>query len=276
MEMDWHTLMVQRELKIRNYSGRTVDAYTRYFDEYREYTKNLGKQVELAGADNVKNFLLIKKEQNCSPSTLNIYLSAIKFYYRHVIKYPLEIDIKFPKRNRRLPVVLSNQEILEIIGNLNNRKHRLIIALAYGSGLRVSEVVNLRTKDLDFARKLINVRQAKGNKDRVTLLPDCLKNQLWEIGRSREPNDYVFISQRGGKMSARTVQKVFQNALQKTGLRKNASFHSLRHSFATHLLESGTDMKFIKELLGHQNIRTTEIYTHVTDKGLGIIDSPLG
>jgi len=172
-------------------------------------------------------------------------------------------------------VVLSRQEINQIIGQLHNLKHRCLVALAYGAGLRVSEVINLKIFDLDFAAGTIIIRQAKGRKDRLTILPQKLAVDLKKLTVGREFDSYVFLSERGGALSSRTAQVVFAAAVKRVGISKSISFHSLRHSFATHLLENGTDIRYVQELLGHNNIRTTQIYTHVTMTNIQKIQSPL-
>jgi site-specific recombinase XerD len=272
-------ILFERELKIRNYSPRTVQSYTICLNEYFNFLEKYKKDERIFDEEDAKNFLLYKKEQNCSPSTLNVYLCSIKFYYKEIEKLYQKIDIKFARRNKRLPVVLANHEIMDIIRSLQNLKHKLALSLAYGAGLRVSEVVNLKIGDLDFNSRTILVRQGKGCKDRITLLPEALSDDLREfIAGSRlgvESRDakvgeqkWLFRSQRGGKLTTRTLQKVFRNALIKIGISKQASFHSLRHSFATHLIEDGVNLRFIQELLGHQNIRTTQLYTHVSREAL--------
>ena len=158
--------------------------------------------------------------------------------------------------------------------NIENEKHRLFLALAYGAGLRISEVVTLKVKDFDLKNLIIHVKQAKGKKDRITIFPDKLKNKISFLIKEKTKNDYLFISERGGKLTTRTLQKVFENGLNKARIKKDASFHSLRHSFATHLLENGTDVRYVQELLGHANIRTTQIYTKVTNPVLKNIKSP--
>ena len=150
-----------------------------------------------------------------------------------------------------------------------------MIALAYGAGLRVSEVVNMRLKDINIAELTIHIKQAKGQKDRISILSEKLVNDLEQLIATKNQNAYVFESERGGKLTTRTAQKIFENALAKSGIKKNANFHSLRHSFATHLLENGVDVRYVQELLGHQNIRTTQVYTHVTNPKLKNIKSPL-
>lgn len=284
---DQYLKQLERELRIRNYSPKTVKSYTAAMDGYFKFFMNRGQDFEkFWGAEEelVKDFLLYKKEQNCSSKTLNVYLSAIKFFYKEILKIPHQLDIKFAKKNRKLPIVLSRCEILDIIRTLQNLKHRLIISLAYGAGLRVSEVTNLKISDLDFNQKMIYIRQAKGNKDRITILPEALIEDLREFIDGRGDNagrgndagrELLFLSQRGGKLSTRTLQKVFHSGLRKAGIVKPASFHSLRHSFATHLIENNVGIRYVQELLGHQNIRTTQLYTKVTAASLAAIKSPL-
>jgi len=147
--------------------------------------------------------------------------------------------------------------------------------LSYGAGLRISEVVNLKVKDINLEELTIHLKNAKGKKDRITIFPEKIKNDLQNLITSKNLNDYLFESERGGKLTERTAQKIFEKALQQSGIKKEATFHSLRHSFATHLLENGVDVRYVQELLGHQNIRTTQRYTQVTNPKLKNIKSPL-
>jgi len=162
-----------------------------------------------------------------------------------------------------------------VISSIKNLKHKLIISLAYGAGLRVSEVVNLKIKDINLDELTIHLKNAKGKKDRITIFSEKIKNDLQNLIAGKNLNDYLFESERGGKLTERTVQKVFENALRGAGIKKDATFHSLRHSFATHLLENGVDVRYVQELLGHANIRTTQVYTKVTNPKLKNIKSPL-
>lgn len=261
-------------------------------DKFREILLPTGKAAYGRGtfiAENVKNFLLYKSEQKCSPMTLHVYLAAITFFYYRVLDVELKLNIKYARRERKLPTILSHHEIVVLIGTLNNLKHRMMIAVAYGAGLRISEVVNLRVAHLDFHKNIIHIRNSKGAKDRITILPEQIAEELREFVANKNPQDFVFPSQRvcddrrgasqvhggGKKLSTRTLQKVFKNALKKAKITSNATFHSLRHSFATHLLENGVDLRFIQELLGHNDIRVTQIYTHMTDTAFKKIKSPL-
>jgi len=186
-----------------------------------------------------------------------------------------KIEIQSAKRPIKLPVVLSRNEIEKILQTIINTKHKLLLSLAYGAGLRVSEAISLQVQDIDLDERVIHIKLAKGQKDRISLLPEKLISYLQNLIVGKSRNDLVFLSERGGKLSVRTAQKIFENALKKAKINKGATFHSLRHSFATHLLENGIDVRYVQELLGHSNIRTTQVYTHVTNPRLKNIKSPL-
>ncbi|MDP3965053.1 MAG: tyrosine-type recombinase/integrase [bacterium] len=185
------------------------------------------------------------------------------------------MEIRTAKKPKSIPVVLSRKEIEAILSVTRNMKHRFILALAYGAGLRVSEVVALRVWDLDLRELTIHIKEAKGRKDRISVIPEKLVHGLHSMIEGRPGEALVFGSERGGALATRTAQKIFENALKKAGITKDATFHSLRHSFATHLLENGVDVRYVQELLGHQSIRTTQQYTQVTNPKLKKIVSPL-
>lgn len=260
-----------RELKLRNYSPKTIKTYLMCIQFYFKYKKI---NLEKLNKENIKDFLLLLKESEKSPQTINLYLNSIKFFYNQVLKIYKKIDLKFAKRNKSLPIVLSKEEIKKIIKNTRNNKHRLMITLAYSSGLRVSEVVNLKVEDLNLDDFSVHLKEAKGMKDRITIFSEKTLNDIKNLIVGKEKNNYVFESERGGKLTTATAQKVFIKSLQKSEINKPATFHSLRHSFATHLLENGTDVRYVQELLGHSNIRTTQIYTHVMNPAIKKIKSP--
>jgi integrase/recombinase XerD len=263
---------IKDELKLRNYSPRTIESYLVCLNDYFCYIKNIQKNPDVAL---IKKYLLEKQAQGQAPQTTNLRLNAIKYFYREIFKSQIPIDLKFAKTSQKLPVVLSRAEIEKIIEVIENKKHRLIVALAYGAGLRVSEVVNLRVRDVNLDELTLHLKNAKGNKDRITVFPEKLRADLSEIMALQHGNEFVFESERGGKLTERTAQMVFEKALKRARIEKDASFHSLRHSFATHLLENGVDVRYVQELLGHQNIRTTQLYTKVTNPSIRKIKSPL-
>lgn len=264
----------EEELRLKGYSLRTRELYLSTVRAYVRYLEAEGGVVEETRW--VRCYMLKRQEDAMSASTLHVTLGALKFFYRHALARRLEIDLKYPKKPKRLPVVFSREEVRALLKSIPNRKHRLMLSLAYGAGLRVGEVVRLKVEDFDFSANLLQIRQGKGGRDRRTLLPETLLPALKNWMFARRKGEWVFESERGGRLCTRTAQKVFMNALDRTKIQKNASFHSLRHSFATHLLEQGTDLRFIQELLGHRDIKTTERYTHVTERGLQRIRSPLG
>ncbi len=264
--------LAQQELQLRNYSPKTTHSYLAALKKYFTFKKS---SLQICDLQNIKQFLLQAHQKNLAPQTRNLYLSAIKFYYHQVIKSPNKIKLKIAKKTQKLPIVLSRSEITQLLHQTINTKHRLMLALSYGAGLRVSEIVNLKILDLDLEQLTIHLKQAKGNKDRITIFPKKLLADIQNLTAGKKNNDFIFASERGGKLTTRTAQQVFKHALQKTKIKKPATFHSLRHSFATHLLENGTDIRYVQELLGHQNIRTTQRYTQVTNPQLKNIQSPL-
>ena len=264
--------IVRREMELRNYSGKSIAAYSGVIkDLYRFYNKSLRN---LTGEE-IKNYLHQKQQKHLSSQTIALAANAINYLFTQVYKRPDFEKIKHPKRTQKLPEVLSREEIKNILESISNTKHRLLVAVAYGAGLRVSEVVRLKVCDINFNELTVKVRQGKGRKDRLTLLPESLRFDLQKFVSGKNSDDFVFESERGGRLSESTAQKVFYAALEKAGIKKSATFHSLRHSFATHLLENGTDVRYVQELLGHANIRTTQIYTKVTNPAIKNIKSPL-
>ncbi len=264
--------ILQQKMKIEGLSPRTVKSYTQCAKKiYKHFKKPLNKISE----SEFKNFLSILSDKNYSPYTLNQYHAAFKYVIQNVYEKKLTFRFPYAKRHKKLPVVLSRKEIREIIDTISNSKHKLLIALSYGSGLRVSEAISLRVTDIDLEESIIHLKQGKGKKDRITVIPKKLKTDIQNLIAGKKADKLVFESERGGKLTTRTAQKVFSNALKKAGIKKSATFHSLRHSFATHLLENGVDMRYVQELLGHANIRTTQLYTQVTNPKLKNIKSPL-
>ncbi len=265
---------LEKELLRRKYSPKTVKAYLYYNKELLRFA---GKNPSELENKDVKEYLFhLVSEKEAAASTLNIAINALKFYYGKVLKKRFIYEVVRPKKDRRLPVVLNEEEISSILSSTNNIKHKLILMLIYSAGLRVSEVVSLKSEDIDEERKLIYIRRAKGRKDRYTILSDValrmMKIYINEYGQSK----WLFPgSDREKHITTRTVEKIFSDACKRANIKKDVTVHSLRHSFATHLLESGTDLRYIQELLGHKSSKTTEIYTHVSSRDIGRIKSPL-
>ncbi len=264
--------IVTQEMTLRNYSPKTIKAYTRVIKDiyvfYKYPLKNLSEQE-------IKDFLYAKQKQKLSSASISLYANALNFLYTQIYKRINYTRIRHPKQPNRLPIILSREDINKILELTKNLKHRLILALTYSAGLRVSEVVSLKIQDIDLTSLTITVRQGKGKKDRLTVFSPRLLSELQQIMVGKKNTDYVFISERGGRLTETSAQKVFYQALHRSNIQKPATFHSLRHSFATHLLENGIDVRYVQELLGHANIRTTQIYTHVTNPSIKNIKSPL-
>lgn len=263
----------EREMKLRNFSPRTIKSYA---GAIRAYLRTQGAEATKPDAEHIKTYLLQKLERGESSQTVNLALHAIRYFYKEVLKQQCTIDIRYAKTEQKLPVVLSQEEILKLIAAAKNPKHQLLLSLAYGAGLRVNEVLHVRMRDIDCDQLLLTVRHGKGGKDRITVLPESLVPILRKNFLYKKPEDYLIESERGGPLGVRSAQAVFARALQSAKIPKQATFHSLRHSFATHLLENGTDVRYVQALLGHVNIRTTQRYTKVTNPALRKIASPLG
>jgi len=260
------------ELKIAKNSLHTVKNYLRAIENFLNFTK---KQPEEITEDDVKLFIA-NKMQNSSSSSVIIFLSAIKYAYSGILKKDITIDIKRPKREKKIPEVLTKEEVKKLINSFDTKKSRLMISLIYACGLRVSELTNLKLRDLKFDEKIGHVRQGKGKKDRSFNIPEFLFEDLKEQVEFQGKNnkEYLFTGP-NGKLSSRNLQKMVQKAALRAGINKNVHPHTLRHSFATHLLESGTDIRYIQVLLGHSDLSTTQQYAHVSDESLKKIKSPM-
>jgi len=263
-----------QELLARGFSQRTVKAY---ISITHRFLATVGKSAKEVTSEDVKKYLAGLKLQGLSNTSLNLVISALKFYFEQVLKRKLFFNLHRPKREQYLPVVFSRQEIEKILTIPTNLKHKLLLMIMYGSGLRVSEAVALRVGDIDLDNLKIFIKGGKGSKDRVTVLSraaaELLKNYLSALPNAQK---YLFSGAGGiGHLTTRSAEKVFVDAVIKAGLKKQAGVHSLRHSFATHLLENGTDIRIIQKLLGHHNIKTTQIYTQVSGEVLERVVSTL-
>jgi len=269
--MDDLLVSTSRILRLRNYSPKTCKAYQHYIGEYLNFCASSGLPYD---QKSVEDYLLEKEAGKKSSQTINLALNAIKFLFSEVLKNGSTINLKFAKRNKRLPIVLTRDEIERVIAATDNAKYRLMFSLGYACGLRVSEVVSLRVGDLGIDELVVHVKGAKGKKDRISILPEKLQNDLRNLVAGKTGTEFLFSSNRRGKLTTTSLQKMFKKSLSRTEITKPATFHSLRHSFATHLLENGTDVRYVQALLGHNNIRTTQVYTHVTNPALKNIKSP--
>ena len=240
------------EVKLRKYSFQTGKSYINIIKKYLNSNKS------------VREYLLSISEKTNSTMRSNYF--ALKFFYENVLNKKLNEKIPLAKNSLKLPIVLNKEEINNLINSTKNIKHKLLLMFLYYAGLRLDEVRNLRWDDLDFERKLIHVKKAKGDKERVTFLHQNLINIMNSNGKG--DSGLIFISERGNKYNKRTIQIIVKNVCKKVGIKKRVTPHTLRHSFATHLLEGGADIRYIQELLGHKNLQTTQIYTHVANKDI--------
>lgn len=263
------------QLEIKAYSEHTIRTYVTEFLHLLQLIGN--RSIDNLDAKKLKDyFLYCVKTLNMKERKMNGKINAIKFYFEQVLHQPkMFFDIPRPKKPQTLPKMLSKADIKKIFSVTHNQKHLLILKLCYGMGLRVSEVVNLKISNIDSKRMQVHIQGAKGKKDRYVNLPHSILGLLREYYKAYRPKIWLFEGQYGGNYSTRSVQAVFKRAMKKAGIHKQIGVHGLRHSYATHLLESGADLRFIQELLGHYNIKTTQIYTHVTNTSIKNIKSPI-
>lgn len=261
---------LKENLLLRNYSSQTAKSYIIHISKYLEFLE-LQKNIEKPSFENSKEYILLKLKKN-EPSSVHHTIFAIEYFFKNILGKT--IYIPKPKRNKTLPEILSVDEIKKMISVTSNIKHRLIIKLLYGTGLRVSEIINLMKKDINFEEDLIKIRLAKGKKDRFVKIPLSIKQELKSY-ISLASGEYLFESNRGGKLTKKTIGKIVSNSAKKASIKKRVYPHLLRHSFATHLLEGGTDIRIIQKLLGHSDIKTTQIYTQISQASIKNIKSPL-
>jgi site-specific recombinase XerD len=270
-----YTIALLDYLMAMNYSANTTRNYTQSFNLFLRV--NHYQNPDTLTEKQIVKHLAGMTEEGLSAASLNMLINALQYYYRTVLKRDsFEIKLPRPRREHHLPNVLTMEECMRIFSYVDNPKHKLLLLLGYGAGLRRSEIVTLRWEDIQFEEHKIHIKQSKGNKDRIVMLPYSIVTYLKHYHTLTPSDDWVFPGQyKGEALSASTVQKVMKNAVTKAGLEKKVTVHTLRHSFATHLLEGGTDIRYIQQLLGHSSIKTTMIYTHISPKATKKIISPL-
>lgn len=259
------------ELDSRGFSHRTKKSYMFFVKDFLHYAGKPAREVRREDLKRYISHLIVEK--GYTNITANLAISSLKFFFSGVLERPI-YGMERPKREKSLPTVLSREEVKKVLESANNPKHKLVLKCLYGMGLRVSELVNLRLADIDFDRDMVKVSSGKGEKDRYVMLPAGLKQELKSYIELEKPEKYLF-SGRNGRYTIGSVQRIFEYSARKAGITKQASCHTLRHSFATHLLENGTDIRYIQALLGHARLQTTQVYTHVADNRLRNIRSPL-
>ena len=252
-----------QKLELKKYANSTVRTYVSCFETFINHYRDI--ELLSLNENDIRNYLQKLIQENWSNSYINQTINAIKFYYEMVLGMPNRFyAIERPRKEFKLPKVLSKEEVLSIIEHTNNIKHHCIVSLLYSSGLRRNELLNLKMGDIDEKRMVIKVRQAKGNKDRFTVLNNSVLIDLKIYLKAYKPAKYLFEGPiMDKKYSASSILKIVSQAAQKAEIKERVSPHMLRHSFATHLLESGVDLRYIQLLLGHNSTKTTEIYTHV-------------
>jgi site-specific recombinase XerD len=262
------------KLELKRYSSSTVKTYVYFFETFL----NQYPDTDLKSFDenDIRGFLQKLVQEGKSNSYINQAVNAIKFYFEVVLGMPNRFySIERPRKEKRLPTVISKKDVSNMINSISNLKHKCIVSLLYASGLRLNELLNLKIKDIDSSRMIIFVRAGKGNRDRYTILGESILTDLREYYKIYEPKDYLFEGASGGKYTHTSVQMTVKRAAKNAGILKKVTPHTLRHSFATHLLENGTDLRYIQSLLGHSSSTTTEIYTHVAVNTFESIKSPL-
>ena len=263
------------QLYIRNYSPRTIASYISSLNNFAEWL--IQEKVNQVTDKEVEKYLYhLKKNRNRSISGMKQTVASLKILFTDILKkeIPDSLNIRF-RKEEKIPVVLSEEEVAAVIKAVNNLKHKVILMTIYSAGLRLSECLALTVADMDFDRNQIRIRQGKGKKDRQTVLSRTLLSEMKDYLIKFCPKIFLFEGQKGGRYSASSVQAIMKRAVKKSGIKKHATVHTLRHSFATHLLENGTDIRFIQKLLGHKRLETTQIYTHISKIAFDRIKSPL-
>jgi len=267
---------MRMDMVVRDYSPKTIETYIWHLNVFSTHFNHNVVNLE---ADDIRRYLYyLKTEKAYGTSNIRQAYSAIRYLYRNHFEMPVGLkDLRGPKPSLRLPVVLTREEIKSIFDAIKNAKHRLIFMVIYSGGLRVSEVVNLRVDDIDSQRMQIRVRQGKGRKDRCTLLSKGVLNQLREYWKCYHPKVWLFPSRndKDKPLSTGTIQHIFKASCMKAGIKKPATVHTLRHSFATHLLDEGANLFSIQKLLGHRHIQNTLIYLHLQQNFTKQIKSPI-
>lgn len=264
----------KNELNIMGYSQRTIDTYMIYLNMFYEYVK---KDLDKINDDDIINFLsYLKTEKKVGSATLNLVLSAIKHFYIEFLKSNILINIKLPKKAKKIPIVLTPKEIKELISVIDNTRNKLIVEFMFSTGVRISECVNMKISNLNFDEFTGNVISGKGNKDRIIILSKkWVEDYKTYLENRKIKSEYLFCNNSGNALSVDTIQKFLKIYSSKSNIDKKISPHTLRHSFATNLLENDVNIRYIQQLLGHANLNTTQIYTKVNTNKLKTIQNPL-
>lgn len=263
-----------QQMELKGYSPRTIEAY---LESLVQLTKHYRTSPDQLSTQQIRDYLQhCSAQRKLSTAYINQCISAVKILFVEVLKREWDaIRIPRMKREKKLPVVLSKDEVSAIFGVIKNLRHKVILMLAYSAGLRISEAINIRVEDIDSARMQIRIRQAKGAKDRYVVLSPVLLDLLRVYYKTYLPKHWLFASAQSEKISEKMAQHIFKTAVKKAGIHKKVSFHALRHSYATHMMEQGVALPIIQQLLGHRSLRTTSIYLHVQQYAVETVKSPL-
>jgi integrase/recombinase XerD len=267
---------MKTDLVLKGYSPNTIRLYLHCIRNFAKYFMRPPAEM---GENEIRQFMLyLTQERKVSAFVQSTHVNALKFLYRTTLRHPHIVEhLPQPKRPKTLPQILTMQEVLRFFAAIKSARYKALLGILYGAGLRISEVCTLKPSDIDSQRMLIHVRRGKGNKDRYVLLGETMLTLLREYyQKARRKGDYLFPGQKPqNPLTPAAIRKVFIKVAAKAGLSKKITPHTLRHSFATHLLETGYDLRVVQTLLGHTSIQTTQRYTHVTDRILSLTRSPL-
>ncbi|PIN91959.1 hypothetical protein COU61_01640 [Candidatus Pacearchaeota archaeon CG10_big_fil_rev_8_21_14_0_10_35_13] len=271
--VDWRNSL-RKECRRRRHSERTAETYIHCIEKFFAYNN---KTIDKASKKDVKEYLTQLSEKGLSGSTLNVNHMALRFLFQEVLNKKIRIDIKYSKTPKRLPEYLTKEEVKRLLGKITNWKHKLMIEMLYGSGIRVSELINMKIKDLVLNEGYGYVRNGKGGKDRIIVLPRIVTEKIKNLKEIEglEEEDYLFISNRKKKYSVRSIQQIIKKAARKAGIKKRVHPHTMRHSYATHLIERNHGINEVQALLGHKSPETTMIYIHGNKGRMINIKSPL-
>ena len=265
--------LIKKEMLRRGYSLRTINVYNYCINKF---LKSCNKDIKKVNKSDIKEYLDKLVEKNKAGSSININLNALKFLFEQILNKKVTVKIKYSKLPKSLPIFLNKEEVVRLINSIKNEKHKLMIKLMYGAGLRVSELVKLKVNDLDLEENYGWVRHGKGNKDRMFIIAESLVNDLSDyIKMNNLSGDNWLFNSYNGNISVRSVQVITKRAAKKAGISKKVHPHTLRHSYATHLIENGYDVASVQSLLGHNSAETTMVYLHIAPKRFINVKSPL-
>lgn len=271
--MEEYLERLEQRLKLKGFSRNTIKVYKYNLSNFLKFVK---KKPEYVLKEDIESYFTYLINKGFKVASIRLNYASLKFFFTWIVPRDINfIAIDRPKKEKRLPMVLAKKDIKEMINNTSNLKHKLLIELLYSSGLRVSEAINLKIQDIDIENNVVRVNYGKGAKDRVSILSNKFKEDLLKYLCKKRDNEVFLFSKGDNHIVLKTAQRIVENAAKKAKLNKRVTPHMLRHSFATHLLEDGVDIRHIQKLLGHSRLETTQIYTHVSNRDIKNIRSPL-